>query len=261
MFLTDTHCHLDFQIFDQDRHQILERAAQNKVTRIINPGTNIETSKAALQISTQFSSVSAAVGIHPNEVLDLDKSTLQKLRKLSNHPNVVAIGEIGLDYYRNITPPDKQKQRFRVQLDLASELDLPVIVHCRDAYEDTINIISEWQSSMGSAPNPGVFHSFSGLESHMNTILDKGFYIGVTGSITFNKSNNLRDIVAGLPLTKILIETDAPFLSPQPNRGKRNEPAFVRWVADKIAEIKSVTVDEVANSTTHNALKLFGWNN
>ena len=259
--LTDTHCHLDFQIFDQDRHQILERAAQHKVTRIINPGTNIETSKAALQMASQFPSVSAAVGIHPNEDLDLDKATLRQLRTLSSHPNVVAIGEIGLDYFRNITPPDKQKHRFRIQLDLASELGLPVIVHCRDAYEDTINIISEWQSSMGVKPNSGVFHSFSGLKNHANTIIEKGFYIGVTGSITFNKSDNLRDIVAGLPLTHILIETDAPFLSPQPNRGKRNEPAFVRWVADKIAEIKSVTVNEVASSSTQNAKILFGWNN
>ena len=169
--LTDTHCHLDFQIFDQDRHQILERAAQHKVTRIINPGTNLETSKAALQMATQFTSVSAAVGIHPNEDLDLDKSTMQQLRILSSHPNVVAIGEIGLDYFRNITPADKQKRRFRIQLDLASELGLPVIVHCRDAYEDTINIISEWQSSTGAKPNSGVFHSVSYTHLTLPTIL------------------------------------------------------------------------------------------
>ena len=156
-------------------------------------------------MASQFTSVSAAVGIHPNEDLDLDKSTLRQLRALSSHPNVVAIGEIGLDYFRNITPPDKQKHRFRIQLDLASELGLPVIVHCRDAYEDTINIISEWQSSMGVKPNSGVFHSFSGLKKHANTIIEKGFYIGVTGSITFNKSSNLRAIVADLPLSLIHI--------------------------------------------------------
>lgn len=257
--LTDTHCHLDFQIFEQDRDEILERAAQHKVTRIINPGTSIKTSQAAIEMSTQFTSVAAAVGIHPNEDVHLDKSTLQELRILSSHPNVVAIGEIGLDYFRKITPPEEQKHRFRIQLDLAAELSLPVIIHCRDAYEDTINIITEWQTSIGTKPNPGVFHSFSGLETHANLVIEKGFYIGVTGSITFNKAYNLRDVVADLPLNKILIETDAPFLSPQANRGKRNEPAFVRWVADKIAEIKSVEVSEVARYSTQNAQTLFGW--
>jgi len=259
--LTDTHCHLDFRIFDQDRDQILQRAAQYKVTRVINPGTNIKTSNAAILMSTQYTLVSAAVGIHPNEDVQLDKSKLQELRTLARHPNVVAIGEIGLDYFRNITPPDEQRNRFRVQLDLAAELSLPVIVHCRDAYEDTIRIVSEWQACGGTTSEPGVFHSFSGLETHANMVMEKGFYIGVTGSVTFNKAYNLRDMVTSLPLNRILIETDAPFLSPQPKRGKRNEPAFVRWVAEKIAELKSVDICKIAKSSTENAQTLFDWNN
>ena len=255
--LTDTHCHLDFEVFDQDRDQILDNATQNQVTMIINPGTNIATSKAALQISNTYENVFAAVGIHPNEYVEDVGSTIGVLRKLTTQPNVVAIGEIGLDFYRNNTSHEYQKQLFRSQLELATEVNLPVIIHCREAYEETIRIVKEWQDNGGSTENCGVFHSFSGTEYLSKLIINKGFYIGVTGSITFKNSHDLRQTISKVPLNKLLLETDAPFLSPHPNRGKRNEPGFLHLTAKQVSKLKSTTIDNIAKQITSNACDLF----
>jgi TatD DNase family protein len=184
---------------------------------------------------------------------------LRELRALAKEHKVIAIGEIGLDYYRKITPPDNQHRVFRAQLDLAAELELPVIIHCRDAHSDAIGVIRAWQQSGGTKVHAGVFHSFSGKVSHAEAALELGFYLGITGLVTFPSADGLRKIVAQAPNDRLLIETDAPFLTPQPRRGKRNEPAYVRWVAEKVAEVRETTLDTIARTSTENANRLFGW--
>ncbi|HAJ05641.1 MAG TPA: hydrolase TatD [Chloroflexi bacterium] len=259
--LTDTHCHLDFQMFDKDRDKILENAANHNVTKIINPGTNIKTSNKALEMSDKYKVVSAAIGIHPNENIQPILPLIRDLRTLINHTNVVAIGEIGLDYFRKKTSPEYQKKLFRSQLDLASESNLPVIIHCREAYEDTISIVTEWQNAGGPLEHCGVFHSFSGTQEHAYRIIQQGFYIGVTGSITYNKSHELRQTIANVPKDKLLLETDAPFLSPHPNRGQRNEPSFLHWTANQVSKLKNTSLESIARSSTLNANALFNFTN
>ena len=258
--LTDTHCHLDFRSFDKDRDQVLARAEEHGVRRILNPGVNLESSWKALELAGRSRPVYAAVGIHPNEHVQLGREPLRELRALAGEHAVVAIGEIGLDYYRKTTPASDQQRRFRVQLDLAAELGLPVIIHCRDAHADALTIIREWQESGGAKVNAGVFHSFSGKEAHAKAALELGFYVGVTGPVTFPAADALRKIILHVPENRLLIETDAPFLAPQPRRGKRNEPAYVRWVVEKIAAVREETIDAIARATTENANRLFAWN-
>lgn len=178
---------------------------------------------------------------------------------MASETDAVAIGEIGLDYYRTATPPADQHRRFREQLDLAAELELPVIIHCRNAHADALGIIRAWQDSGGTKMNPGVFHSFSGEGEHAKVAIELGFYLGVTGPITFPKANSLRKIVALVPEDRLLIETDAPFLTPEPRRGTRNEPAYVRWIAKTIAAVRETTTDTIAKTSSENANRLFAW--
>lgn len=227
---------------------------------MLNPGVNLESSQEALGLACHYQTVYAAVGIHPNEHVQLGSESLYKLRTLAMDTAVVAIGEIGLDYYRKTTPPDEQKYRFRAQLDLAAEIGLPVIIHCRDAYSDTLRIVTEWQENGGTKVNPGVFHSFSGDEADARAVIELGFYLGITGQVTFPTAKGLRKLVATVPEDRLLIETDAPFLAPQPQRGKRNEPAFVQWVAEEIAAARETTTDIIVQASTNNANNLFSWN-
>ncbi len=259
--LSDTHCHLDFHSFDEDRGQVLARAEKHGVQRILNPSINLESSRKVLQLAYRSPPVYAAVGIHPNEHVQLGQETLRELRAMATDTVVVAIGEIGLDYYRTTTPPEDQQRCFRAQLDLAAELELPVIIHCRDAHADALAIISAWQERGGRKVNAGVFHSFSGKEAHAEAALELGFYVGITGPVTFPKADGLRKIVAQVPEDRLLIETDAPFLAPQARRGKRNEPAYVRWVAETIAGVRKATTRNIARASTENASRLFAWDN
>ncbi len=258
--LTDTHCHLNFRNFDNDRNQVLARAEDEDVRRILNPGVNIGSSKEALNLAGNFQTVYPAVGIHPNEHVQLGRESLLELRTLAMDPAVIAIGEIGLDYYRKTTPPDEQKYRFRTQLDLAAEMELPVIIHCRDAHSDTLKIVTDWQEQGGAKVNPGVFHSFSGDEADARAVIALGFYLGIAGQVTFPRNEGLRKLVAKMPEDRLLIETDAPFLAPQPQRGHRNEPAFVRYIAEEIATARKTTTDTIAQASTTNANNLFSWN-
>lgn len=264
MYLTDTHCHLDFNSFDSDRQQVLERAWQAGIQRILNPGIDLQTSQTALELSENHPFVFAAVGVHPTSASGWDSSLLPALRKLAQHPKVVAIGEIGLDYYWDKTPVPDQKQALRDQLALAAELCLPVVVHNREATEDILAILLAWQSELESkgsplAARPGVLHSFSGNSEHALRAAAAHFYIGITGPVTFKNAPELQKGVQETPLEHLLIETDAPFLAPHPMRGKRNEPAYVRHVAEKIALLKGCTIDDVASQTARNARHLFGW--
>ncbi len=263
--LIDTHCHLDFDHFDSDREEVIQRALQAGVTHIVVPGIDLPASRRAVALAERYPPVYAAVGIHPNDIPpdteSLD-SLIQQLHGLAQHPKVVAIGEIGLDYYRDRTPADLQHLWLGRQLALAAELHLPVILHNREAGEDILDLLSEWVSQ--SLPpelqsRSGVLHSFSGSWEDAQSALEMGFYIGFTGPITYKGADRLRHVAASVPLDHILLETDAPFLSPHPHRGERNEPAYVCYVAQKLAEIRDLEVQAVASQTTSNAKVLFGW--
>lgn len=262
--LADTHCHLDFHAFDEDRPQVIERARAAGVTRIMNPATDLDSSAAVVRLADATPEVYAAVGIHPNDALTFDKSTIQELRLLAQHPKVKAIGEIGLDYYRQHAPHDVQMVAFREQLALAAELGLPVIIHNREASADVLAVLAEWRDALvesGSplAERPGVLHSFAGSEQTARAALDLGMYIGFTGPVTFKNAPELQKVAAGVPLERTLVETDAPFLAPHPYRGRRNEPALVRITAEKIAALQQTTLDITARQTTENARRLFNW--
>lgn len=262
--LVDTHCHLDFEAFDQDRDAVLQRARAAGVARLLIPALTVSNSAEIQALARQYPEVRLCVGVHPNEAAGWRSEMVDELREHGLHRSVVAIGEIGLDYYWDKTPADVQKQAFTDQLRLAASADLPVVVHNREATADVLDILVEWQSHLKSidhplAERPGVLHSFSGDLPAAERALAHNFYLGVTGPVTFRKAELLRQVVAAAPLERLLIETDAPFLTPHPHRGERNEPAYVRYIADKIAEIKNLPVEMVAKTTTENANRLFKW--
>lgn len=262
--LVDTHCHLDFNSFTDDRRLVVDRARQNGVERILNPAIHLASSYEILKIAESFDDIFVAVGVHPNEALSWESDTLVKLREITQHPKVVAIGEIGLDYYRDYSPPDLQKRVLIEQLELAAELSLPVIIHNRQATEDVLELLTAWHATLAKNDSPlqdrpGVLHSFSDQLPLAKQAIDSGFFIGFTGPVTYRNAHALQEVARTIPLECMLIETDAPFLPPHPHRGTRNEPAFVHLVAEKIGELRKVDYHTVAESTTINAKRLFGW--
>jgi TatD DNase family protein len=270
--LTDTHCHLDLHQFDEDRQAVIERAEKAGLVRILIPALTVASSLSIIKLAESHPRLYVAIGVHPTESLTWEDASISALRELAVNPKVVAIGEIGLDYYWDSAPRDHQQRVFREQLELAAELEFPVVIHLREkgdevngpCYEDALNILEQWISSLGSGKeslrkNPGVLHSFSGsLESALRGI-DLNFCIGITGPVTFKNARYKQEMVANLPMENLLIETDAPYLAPHPQRGKRNEPAFVAEIADKIAGLQSRNQEEVATVTTNNAARLFSW--
>ncbi len=271
MNLTDTHCHLNFKNYREDLPEILNRARSEGLSRILVPAIDLVSCREILALVESDPMLFAAVGVHPNSGTSWDSNTLGALREFAGHSKVVAIGEIGLDYYRDRTPRDLQKKILIEQLQLAQEMDLPVILHVRNSsdedrncIEDLLSIIEDWVA--GAEPpfsershSPGVVHSYSGNLNESQRVLDAGFYIGITGPVTFKKSVQLRDVVKEIDLSRLLVETDGPFLSPQPFRGKRNEPAHVRYIIDKISEVKGLPFETTARQTTENAVSLFKW--
>jgi TatD DNase family protein len=262
--LCDTHCHLDLEAFDSDRIEVIERARQADITRILDPGVDQLSSQAAIRLAEKYIEIYAAVGIHPNE--DINPGSLPDwLEELaSTHKKVVAIGEIGLDYYRERTPREDQLKLFGEQLQLAHKLELPVIIHNRQASADLLAILEEWHTDLVAAASPlvgraGVMHSFSADVQTADRALELGFFIGITGPVTFRNSEELWRVVAGLPLERLLLETDAPFLAPHPHRGRRNEPSYLRYTAEKIALIRNQPLPEVVEVTSANARRLFKW--
>ncbi|MDQ4078272.1 MAG: TatD family hydrolase [Chloroflexota bacterium] len=258
MQLVDTHLHLDFKQFDEDRAEVVERAVAEGVTAMITIGTSLETSERAVELAEQFEPVWAAVGIHPNDAAEWGPETDAALRGWTSHPKVVAIGEIGLDYYWERVPHDVQQRAFEEQLNLAAELDLPVIIHDRDAHEDIMATLRGWVSRLTADRHQGVLHFFSGDLAMAEEALDLGFYLGTDGPVTFKNARDLQEVIAAVPLERLLVETDAPFLTPHPYRGRRNEPAYVRYVAEQVAALHGTTMEKVAAQTTSNALRLFG---
>jgi TatD DNase family protein len=273
--LTDTHCHLDFNKFDQDREAAIQRAVEAGLTRILIPSLDWTSSLAVVKLAESHSMLFAAVGFHPTDLEQWDSTSIESLRNLAQSVDkVVAIGEIGLDYYwvKEAEKRTRQRQVLKQQLRLAQEVNKPVVIHMREendawfgrASADLIEILAAWHADLTAqnhplAQRPGVLHSFNGnLETARNAIA-MNFYIGITGPVTYKNADTKRELVRQLPLDRMLIETDAPFLTPVPHRGQRNEPAFVGHIADKIAEIQSKDPAEVAAATTDNAARLFAW--
>ena len=259
--LVDTHCHLDFDAYDNDRNEVINRAEEIGVIKIINPGVSLESSKAAVQLAQKFTSVCAAIGIHPNNTT-VSPDYILKLKELSYHTKVVAIGEIGLDYYRDVHPRKEQRKLLLNQLELAKEIKRPVIIHDRQSTDDIMDILLDWCaelliSNLDIANTPGVLHSFSSDLTRALQAIELNFFIGITGTVTYKNAKDLNHIVAEIPLNHLLIETDAPFLTPHPHRGERNEPSNVFYIAEKIAQIQEISTEEVAKVTFNNAEKIF----
>lgn len=254
--LVDTHCHLDFERFDDDRDEVIRRAQTSGVERIIVPALDLQNCAAVLDLAERHEGIYAAVGIHPNSSAAWQDSWIEQLRALANHEKVVAIGEIGLDYYWDKSPKTVQHEAFNRQLALAAELDLPVIVHNREADVDVIHLLGE--SPLKEKEKPGVLHSFSASWATAESALAMGYFLGFTGPVTYKSADNLRGIVSQMPLDRILVETDAPFLAPQAHRGQRNEPAYVVHVAQKVAELRDMSTMIIEAITTENVACLFG---
>lgn len=259
--LVDTHCHLDFDWFDADRESVIERALEAGVRRIVAPGIDPDSSQKAIRLAEQYDGVYAAVGVHPNTNIVVDQEVSALLRDLCQHPKVVAIGEIGLDYYRDHTPHPRQHTNLKAQLQLASAVGLPVILHDRQASADMLRMLADWRADANDdlAGRPGVLHTFSAGWNEATTALSLGFYLGFSGPLTYDKSDETRSVAGQAPADRLLVETDAPFLTPQPLRGrvKRNEPAFVAHTAARLAEVRGLTPDALAAQTTANAERLF----
>jgi len=250
--LTDSHAHLDFSQFKNDREDVIARALDAGVTTMLNVGTDLASSEASVALAHRHLSIYAAVGIHPHDAKTLTPKVLGRLSELATDEKVVAIGEIGLDYYRNLSPMDQQRMAFRQQIRLAIKLDMPIVVHDRDAHADVLKILQE----EGAQRVRGVLHCFSGSLDMALKGLEMGFLISFAGPITYGGGKK-QEIARKISLDKILVETDCPFLTPVPHRGKRNEPAYVRHVAEKIAGIRGISFDEVAEATSRNAARLF----
>ncbi len=252
--LIDTHAHLEMREFNEDRDDVIKRAREAGVEHIVTIGTTVESSRDAVLLADKYDFIYAAIGIHPHEVKDVLHPAYEILRHLAKHKKVIAYGEVGLDYHYENSPRTDQKRKFRDMLREARTLDLPVIVHDRDAHDDTLRILSEeWPPDLG-----GVLHCFSGDVAMARRAIEMGFSLSIAGPVTFPKADSLREVVSQIPIENLLIETDAPYLAPQAVRGKRNEPAFVRHTAEAIAQIKGLSFDDVARITSFNAMQLFG---
>lgn len=255
MRLVDSHCHLDrldYDYFQKDLNQLLNFAREQGVIHFLCVSIDLKTLPAVLAIAEQYSDVSASVGVHPTEVIDKE-STLEKLIALAEHPKVVAIGETGLDYYRDTSKKTEQQERFRSHIQTAIAVNKPLIVHTRNAREDTITILKE----EGAKRVGGVLHCFTEDMSMANAAIELGFYISFSGILTFKNAKELQSIAQQLPLDRILIETDSPYLAPMPFRGKSNQPAYVRYVAEKLAELRNISLESIATQTTNNFFHLF----
>ena len=250
--LFDTHAHYDDDWFDADRDALLASMPERGVGLIVHPGITVETSRQAIAMAERYGHVYAAVGIHPENCHDFVPAHIEQLRELARHPKVVAIGEIGLDYYWDTNPPKEfQQQVLRSQMALAAELKLPVIIHDRDAHADTLAIVKEFPEVTG------VFHCYSGSVEDARTLVKMGWMLSFNGAATFKNARKAPEVIAEVPLERLMIETDAPYLAPVPHRGKRNDSSLVHLVAEKIAQIKGLTAEEVEKATWDNGKRFF----
>jgi TatD DNase family protein len=251
MELVDTHAHLDDLAFDGDREAVLERAAAAGVRTVVAIGTDLESSRRTVALAARYPQVLAAVGLHPHEAGGATPEAVRQLEPLLQQHGVVAIGETGLDHYRDYAPKPAQERLFRAHLELARDASLPVVIHCRDAYLEVLAILPEFPEI------PLIFHAFSGSPEVAQLCLARGGYLAFGGPLTFRNARAALEVAAQVPMDRILLETDAPLLSPEPYRGKRNEPARVRLVAERLAGLRGMTVEAVAEATTANARRVF----
>lgn len=250
MHLIDSHAHLDFRQFNHDRDAVIEQAREAGLIAIVNIGTSLSSSRTTVALAEQHDFIYATVGVHPHDAKTITPAALDELRELARHPKVVAMGEIGLDYYRDLSPRPVQRRAFADQLALAAELGLPVVIHSREAHDDVIAGLREWEGT-------GVLHSYSAGPERLDEVLALGFSIGISGPVTFPKASALRAVAATVPLERLLVETDCPFLTPKPYRGRRNQSAYVRYVVEAIAGARKMPIEAVAQATVDNARRLF----
>ena len=253
-FIFDTHAHYNDKAFNEDRTNLLDSFTESGILGVINCGTDIEESKNSIALSEQYDFMYCAVGFHPEEIGKANEDYLEEIKELSKHKKCVAIGEIGLDYYWVKDNKEEQKRIFTEQVILANELNLPVIIHSRDAHNDTLEILKKYKPK-------GVLHCFSGSVEVMKEVLKLGMYIGLGGAVTFKNARVPLEVAKELPLERLLLETDCPYMSPVPMRGKRNQSTYISFVAEKIAEVKNLTKEEVLATANNNAFKLFNISN
>jgi TatD DNase family protein len=251
--LIDSHAHLDMKQFDSNRDQVIDRALSADVGRIITVGIDIKSSLNAVKLTTHYPPVSAAVGIHPHNADNANKNDLEQIPLIAQQDKIVAIGEIGLDFFRNRSARQKQIEVFTQQLAIAISLDLPVVIHDREAHTETVNILSSFKRN----ELHGMIHCFSGDYKLAKTFINMGYYISIPGTVTFNNASQTQDVVRRIPLNRLLLETDAPFLAPTPYRGKRNEPSYIIHTAQKIAKLRSISFEEISYQTSKNVCQLF----
>jgi len=257
--MVDTHAHLDMRAFNNDRGEVTARALDAGVGTIITVGTNLNSSKRAIEIAEKHPEVLAAVGFHPHDATAVDKAAIATLGEIARHPRVVAIGELGLDFYRDYSPREAQLQAMKWQLELAAKLELPVIIHCRQAERVMIDLLCDWVS-LYKGPHgqcTGVIHCFNGHNDNARRYLDMGFCLSLGAYIGYPGAASTYDVIRSIPEDRLLIETDCPFLPPQSHRGKRNEPSYLPLTIELLAKIKGKPSEEVARKTTGNALRLF----
>jgi len=251
--LFDTHVHLNARQFKEDRQEVIQRALDVGVKQMLVVGFDEETIKLAIEIAEAYDFIYAAVGWHPVDAIDYKAEHLTWLEQLSSHPKVVALGEMGLDYHWDTSPKDIQEDVFRKQIQLAKKVNMPIIIHNRDATEDVIRILQEESAEEIG----GIMHCYSATRAELQACLDLNFYISLAGPVTFKNAKEVKEVAKLVPEDKLLIETDAPYLAPHPNRGKRNEPAYVKLVAEEIAHLRGVSYEEICDITTKNAKNLF----
>lgn len=250
--MIDSHCHLDFKDFNSNRLEIIKSALSSGIHTLINIGADLESSKRTAKLTSEFDCIYGTVGIHPHDAKTYDKNAEEEIYRLLENNKIVGIGEIGLDFYRDLSPRDIQKLVFRKQLEIAIEKNLPVVIHTRESFRETVEIVRDYAKLLPG----GVFHCFPGTVDEAYEVINLGFHIGIGGVVTFAKAK-MADVAKEIPLEHILLETDCPYLAPVPFRGKPNQPAYVKYVADKIAELKKIKLAEVEKITDRNCQKLF----
>lgn len=257
--IVDTHAHLDMKPFNKDRSEVIARALDSGVSTIITVGTDMESSQKAIKLAESHAGVLATVGFHPHEAGGVKREDMTKLAEIASHPRVVAIGEAGLDFYRNYSPREAQLAVLEWQLELAAKLTLPIIIHCRQAEKDMLPLLRDWASrhkGLGGQPR-GVIHCFNGSSDTARQYLDMGFFLSLGAYIGYPSSLQMRDVIRDIPRDRLVVETDCPFLPPQIHRGQRNEPAYLPLTVDLLAEIRQVSPETVARETSQNAHRLF----
>ena len=252
ILIFDSHAHYDSESFDEDRNKIIEEIKQNGVIGVLNCGASLQGARDSVKLAKEYEFFHAAIGVHPENAYELTEESLKEIKQLTKEPKVKAIGEIGLDYYWEENPSrETQKEAFRRQMQLAKELNLPVVIHDRDAHKDTLEIIKEYPEVKG------VIHCFSGSVEFAKECLKEGYYIGFTGVVTFKNAKKILEVVKEIPLNRMLVETDAPYMAPVPNRGKRNQSDYIKFVIEKISKIKDISTEKLSEILIDNTKNLF----